>query len=168
MKLKNAFVAGIAATLALSCSGPKNNGEEPVVVMETSLGTIELKLYNETPKHRDNFLKLVDEGTYDSLLFHRVIYGFMIQGGDPESRNAEAGDILGNGDLGYTIPAEFCTDKGIYHKRGALAAARMGDEVNPKKESSACQFYIVWGNVYTDEQLDELTERSGGLYTFTD
>ena len=117
------------------------------VKIETTYGDIVVKLYNETPKHRDNFLKLVKEGTYDGLLFHRVINQFMIQGGDPKSRDAKPGQMLGDGELGYTIPAEFVT--GLYHKKGALAAARQGDQVNPQKASSSCQFYIVQGNTWT-------------------
>ena len=114
----------------------------PEVVIETTEGNIRIALYNETPIHRDNFLKLVDEHFYDSLLFHRVINNFMIQGGDPDSRTAEPGQELGNGDLGYTLEPEFRTP-GIIHRRGSVAAAREGDDVNPEHRSSACQFYIV-------------------------
>ena len=114
------------------------------VTIETTLGDFTVVLYDETPLHRDNFLKLVNEGFYDGLLFHRVIQDFMIQGGDPKSKDAPQGMRLGEGDLGYTIPAEFRTPE-IRHCRGALAAARTGDFVNPKRESSACQFYVVWG-----------------------
>ena len=110
-------------------------------------------LYDDTPKHKENFIKLVKEQQYDSLLFHRVIKDFMIQGGDPTSKNAPAGALLGEGDLGYTIEAEFMPEK-YFHRRGVLAAAREGDDVNPSKASSASQFYIVWGKVYTKEQLD--------------
>lgn len=113
------------------------------VKINTPYGDITVKLYDETPLHRDNFLKLVGEGFYDGTLFHRVIKGFMIQGGDPDSKGAPAGMPLGRGDVGYTIPAEF--NKNLVHKRGALAAARMGDFVNPKKRSSGCQFYISYG-----------------------
>lgn len=133
------------------------------VLIETSYGNMKVKLYNETPQHRDNFLKLVKEGFYDGLLFHRVINGFMIQGGDPNSRNAKPGVMLGEGTTGYTIPAEF--DSTLIHKKGALAAARMGDIVNPKKESSGCQFYIVQGNVYTPEQLKMFAQRFGKTFT---
>ena len=111
-------------------------------------------LYNETYRHRDNFVKLVKEHRFDSLLFHRVIKDFMIQGGDPMSKNAASGELLGEGDLGYRIEAEFMPEL-HFHKRGALAAAREPDDVNPKKASSASQFYIVWGKVFTPEQLDE-------------
>lgn len=131
--------------------------KEKIVLLTTNFGDIKLKLYNETPLHRDNFIKLVQDSVYDSLLFHRVIGSFMIQGGDPESKNAPKGKHLGEGDLGYKIPAEFIS--GLYHKRGALAAAREGDQVNPKKESSSCQFYIVQGRTFTTEQLQQLEDR---------
>ena len=126
--------------------------KETLVKIETTLGDIKVKLYNETPKHRDNFIKLAKEGVYDGTLFHRVIKEFMIQAGDPESKNAPKGKMLGSGDVGYTIPAEFVYPK-YFHKRGALSAARQGDNVNPKKESSGCQFYIVTGKVYNDSAL---------------
>ena len=119
------------------------------VRVTTSYGTIIIKLYNETPLHRDNFIKLVKKGVYDGTLFHRVIKDFMIQGGDPDSKQAEAGKLLGEGDVGYTIPAEF--NDSLFHKKGVLAAAR---EDNPAKASSGCQFYLVQGKVFTDEQLD--------------
>lgn len=114
-------------------------------------------MYNETPLHRDNFIKLVKEGVYDGLLFHRVINEFMIQGGDPNSRDAKPGQMLGDGSLGYTIPAEFVPT--LFHKKGALAAARQGDNVNPNKESSSCQFYIVQGNLWESSRL-AMVERS--------
>ena len=131
--------------------------KETMVLFETTMGNLKLKLYNETPKHRDNFIKLVTEHKYDSLLFHRVINQFMIQGGDVDSKRAPAGTMLGNGELGYTIPAEFMPAK-YFHKKGALAAARQSDEVNPNKESSSCQFYIVVGKTFT---TDDLTRLSG-------
>jgi peptidyl-prolyl cis-trans isomerase B (cyclophilin B) len=115
--------------------------KETVVLLQTTMGDIKLKLYNETPLHRDNFIKLVQEGYYDGLLFHRVIKNFMIQGGDPNSRNAQPGQMLGNGGPEYTIPAEILPQ--FTHKKGSLAAARMGDQVNPNRESSGSQFYIV-------------------------
>lgn len=129
------------------------------VLIETSLGNMTVELFNETPKHRDNFVKLVKEGFYDGLIFHRVINNFMIQGGDPNSRNAAAGVMLGNGTLGYTVPAEFVP--GLIHKKGALAAARQGDQVNPQKASSSCQFYIVQGNVWTTENLERMGAQMG-------
>ena len=127
------------------------NEKRTLVKLETTMGNITVALYNETPKHRDNFIKLVKEGVYDSTLFHRVIKQFMIQAGDPDSKNASDTAMLGSGDVGYTIPAEF--NPKFFHKKGALAAARLGDEVNPNKESSGCQFYIVTGRKFTEPQL---------------
>lgn len=127
------------------------------VKIETSLGDIVLSLYDETPLHRDNFVKLVREGYYDGTLFHRVIKSFMIQGGDPDSREKRPGAQYGVGGPGYTIPAEI--QQGLYHKRGALAAARQGDEVNPQRASSGSQFYIVWGQVYNPGQLTQLEKQ---------
>ncbi|GFZ41247.1 peptidyl-prolyl cis-trans isomerase [Bacteroides nordii] len=128
------------------------NQKETMLKIETSLGDIKVKLYNETPKHRDNFIKLAKEGMYNGTLFHRVIKDFMVQAGDPDSKNAPKGKMLGAGDVGYTIPAEFVYPK-YFHKKGALSAARQGDNVNPNKESSGCQFYIVTGKVYNDSTL---------------
>ncbi len=119
----------------------KMKPDETIVLLKTSMGDMKIKLYNETPLHRDNFIKLVNEKYYDGLLFHRVIKDFMIQGGDPNSKDATAGQQLGMGGPGYTIPAEILSQ--FTHKKGAVAAARMGDQVNPKKESSGSQFYIV-------------------------
>lgn len=127
------------------------------VLIHTEFGDIKIVLFNETPKHKENFLKLVKNGTLDSTLFHRVIKSFMIQGGDPDSKKAQKGAALGNGDVGYTLPAEIHPN--LYHKRGALAAARQGDDVNPNKESSGCQFYIVEGSVWTDSSLDQLVQQ---------
>ena len=133
--------------------------KETHVVMETTVGTIELKLYDETPLHRDNFIQLVKENAFDSLLFHRVIQDFMIQGGDPDSKHAAPSVLLGEGDRPYTLPAEFRLEQGIYHRRGVIASAREGDDVNPERRSSAMQFYIVWGKVFDDEGLDKVQER---------
>ncbi len=130
---------------------------DSIVQLSTDLGVIKVKLYNETPLHRDNFLKLVREKTLDSTLFHRVISNFMIQGGDVSSKRATADAMLGNGDVGYTIPAEF--NPKLYHKKGALAAARQGDNVNPQKASSGCQFYIVQGNKFAPSDLDAMENR---------
>lgn len=127
------------------------------VKIETSFGDILVRLYDETPLHRDNFLKLVGEGFYDGTLFHRVIKEFMIQGGDPDSKGAAKGKSLGAGDVGYTIPAEF--NPALFHKRGALAAARQGDQVNPERRSSGCQFYIVWGKKYSEGQMAQLAKQ---------
>lgn len=129
--------------------------KEQKMKIETSEGDITLKLYNETPLHRDNFIRLVKSKFYDGVLFHRVIDQFMIQGGDPNSKDAMPGKMLGDGDVGYTIPAEFRTPQ-LYHKRGLVAAAREGDDENPEKASSGCQFYIVVGKQFTNEQLDEM------------
>lgn len=135
----------------------------PVVLMETTMGQIVIQLYDETPIHRDNFIKLAEEGVYNDLLFHRVIEKFMIQGGDPKSREAEPGQLLGEGSLGYTLPAEI--NPRLFHKRGALCAARQGDDVNPKRESSASQFYIVQGTVFERERLIKIGERFHKKYT---
>ena len=124
------------------------------VLLQTNLGDITLRLYDETPQHRDNFLRLVREGYYNGTLFHRVIRDFMIQGGDPDSVNAPAGKRLGTGGPDYTLEAEI--HPALFHKRGALAAARQGDEVNPERRSSGSQFYIVWGQTYNDGQLRQL------------
>ncbi len=133
------------------------------VKISTDYGDMVVELYNDTPKHRDNFLKLVRQGFYNDLLFHRVISGFMIQGGDPTSKNAPAGQQLGSGNLGYTVPAEFVPAH--IHRKGALAAARQGDNVNPNKASSASQFYIVQGNVWTLQQLQMVEQRFGRKLT---
>lgn len=130
---------------------------ETKVLINTTMGDIKVKLYNETPLHRDNFIKLVNEHIYDSLLFHRVIQSFMIQGGDPDSKNAAPGVMLGNGGLAYTVPAEF--NSKLIHKKGALAGAREGDDVNPNRASSSTQFYIVQGKVFTDSDLDKYEAR---------
>jgi len=135
---------------------PEAESREPeiLILMKTTKGDIKIKLYEKTPLHTDNFMKLVEEKFYDNLLFHRVIKGFMIQGGDPNSRNAKPNKHLGEGGPGYTIPAEIKPQ--FIHKRGALAAARLGDADNPKRASSGSQFYIVQGKIYTDKELDDL------------
>jgi peptidyl-prolyl cis-trans isomerase B (cyclophilin B) len=142
--------------------GPSKN-TEALVYLETTEGRLVLKLSNATPLHRDNFLKLVREGFYDQVLFHRVIKDFMIQGGDPESRDAKEGQMLGNGGPGYTVPAEFVDS--LIHCKGALAAARLGDGMNPRKESSGSQFYIVQGQKYPAAQLTQMGAQSGVRYT---
>jgi peptidyl-prolyl cis-trans isomerase B (cyclophilin B) len=124
------------------------------VELYTTAGNIVLRLYDSTPLHRDNFLKLVKAHYYDSVLFHRVIKNFMIQSGDPNSKTAMAGQPLGNGGPGYMVPAEFRPS--LFHKKGVLAAARNGDDVNPEKQSSASQFYIVQGRKFTDRELDSI------------
>ena len=129
-----------------------------VVDITTSLGDIKVLLYGDTPKHRDNFVKLVNEGFYNGVLFHRVINEFMIQAGDPASNNAPAGKMLGSGDPGYTLEAEFVYPK-HFHKRGALAAARTGDDMNPERRSSGSQFYIVTGKAYNESQLAQMEKQ---------
>ncbi len=123
------------------------------VLLETTMGNIRIALYDETPQHRDNFLKLTKMGSYDSLLFHRVIKDFMVQSGDIFSKNAKPGQLLGMGDYDYTQESEFRLPK-IFHRRGVVAAAREGDEKNPERRSGASQFYIVWGKIYDDRRLD--------------
>lgn len=121
------------------------------------MGDVVVRLYDETPLHRDNFLKLASEGFYDGTLFHRVIKEFMVQGGDPQSKGAKKHQSLGSGGPGYTIPAEF--NPSLFHKRGALAAARLGDEANPERASSGSQFYIVWGKKYSEGQIGQLAKQ---------
>jgi len=133
------------------------------VMINTNMGDIVVELYNETPKHRDNFIKLVKSGYLNQTLFHRVIPGFMIQGGDPDSKNALPNVQLGNGGPGYTIPAEF--NSKFFHKKGALAAARMPDGVNPKKESSGSQFYIVDGEAIDPERLSLFEKKLDVTFT---
>lgn len=137
--------------------------KENLVDITTDYGVIRVKLYDETPKHRDNFLKLAKEGFYDGTIFHRVINRFMIQGGDPSSKTASSDTPLGNGSPSYTIPAEF--NPKLFHKKGALCAARTGDQVNPQKESSGSQFYIVQGNPTSEEELKMNQQRNNITYT---
>ena len=146
----------------LPLAGAAKKSKRVYVEMETTMGSIQLVLYNDTPLHRDNFVKLVQEGFYDGLLFHRVIKGFMIQGGDPDSRNAAPGQLLGEGEAGPAIDAEI--EPYIRHKRGALAAAREGDDVNPERKSSSCQFYIAWGKyAHLDGKYTVFGEVTQGL-----
>ena len=148
------ILAALVMALAACGAGSKKSNDmekRTQVKIETTMGDIVVELYNETPKHRDNFIKLAKEGVYDSTLFHRVIKAFMIQAGDPDSKNANDTAHLGGGDVGYTIPAEFVPK--FFHKKGALAAARMGDDVNPERASSGCQFYIVTGRKFREAQL---------------
>ena len=155
MRTNRLFIlAALIMVLAACGAGTKKTTDmekRTQVKIETTMGDITVELYNETPLHRDNFIKLAKEGVYDSTLFHRVIRQFMIQAGDPESKNAADTAQLGSGDVGYTIPAEFVPK--FYHKKGALAAARMGDDVNPERASSGCQFYIVTGRKFRESQL---------------
>ena len=145
----------MAFILLFSCCHAQNKVEKrPVVLIKTQFGNMKVELYNETPKHRDNFLKLVREGFYNGLLFHRVIKEFMVQGGDPGSRNAKPGEQLGSGDPSYTIDCEI--NPKFLHKKGALAAARTGDNINPERKSSGSQFYIVQGVVFPANNLEAL------------
>lgn len=153
--MKKALYLIAAAVMVLSACN--STPEEPVVRIETSMGNVRVKLYNETPIHRDNFLKLVDEKFYDGILFHRVINEFMDQFGDPDSKTAEPGAPLGSNDVGYTLPAEIVPGK--YHKRGAMNAARQGNDVNPDRESSGSQFCLFMGKVFRPSELDSLVQR---------
>ena len=167
---KNLLLSIVMAVFTLMSCQANNAGSESApakktndnkmtkVELETTYGNIVVELYNETPQHRDNFIKLVKEGYYDGVLFHRVIKDFMIQTGDGNSKTAGPDTSLGDGDPGYTIEAEFVYPK-YFHKRGALAAARTGDQVNPERRSSGSQFYIVTGKIYGSEELKMMTQR---------
>lgn len=155
MKYKLLALLFMAVTVN-SCKA-QSVANETMVLMKTTAGDITIKLYNETPFHRDNFIKLVQDHYYDSLLFHRVIRDFMVQTGDPDSKNAPKLQQLGTGGPDYTIPAEFVFPK-YYHKRGALCAARKADQVNPEQSSSGSQFYIVTGKTYGIRELREMAE----------
>lgn len=154
INMKKIFLLISILTMALS-----NLKAEPIVDIETTLGPIKVKLYDDTPIHRDNFLKLVDEGFYNGVLFHRVIKDFMVQTGDPKSKNAEAAAMLGDGDPGYTLEAEIKYPT-HFHKYGALAAARTGDMVNPERRSSGSQFYIVTGEKQDPRTLEMFAQRA--------
>ena len=157
MKSLALFFSLLITTLFTHC----NRDPYTYALIHTDYGDMKVKLYNTTPQHRDNFVKLIKEGYYDDLLFHRVINGFMIQGGDPQSINAPAGAHLGSGGPGYTVPAEI----GRYHFKGALAAARTGGPSNPKKASSGSQFYIVQGRPVSEGQLKMMEQKKGIKYT---
>ncbi|MBR4536792.1 MAG: peptidylprolyl isomerase [Bacteroidales bacterium] len=184
MKKHNVLIILLSALLMLACSQAsqadtatrgsdnqeqknptkkKKTAQMTKVLLKTSMGDIVIALYDETPLHKENFIKLVNDKYYDGVLFHRIIQNFMIQTGDPESKTAKPGQMLGNGGPGYTIPAEFVP--GLYHKRGAVAAARMGDNVNPKKESSGSQFYIVDGRVFSTNDLNRVIQMTGKTYS---
>lgn len=157
--MKQFIFLAASVWLFVACR-PKPN--EDIVSIHTSYGVIKVKLYDKTPKHHDNFIRLAESGFFDSTLFHRVIKGFMIQAGDPDSKKAQPGQLLGEGDTNYKLQAEFVDE--YLNKRGALAAARESDDVNPNKESSACQFYIVQGRKFTDAGLDS-AEKKRERYT---
>lgn len=146
----------ILAVVISACQPTKKLDQ--MVKIETTMGNIVVKLYDETPAHRDNFIKLAQDSTYEGTLFHRVIKDFMIQAGDPDSKHAAPGQQLGSGDVGYTLPAEFVYPQ-LFHKKGSLSAARLGDMQNPEKRSSGCQFYIVTGNVYSQDDLAAMEAR---------
>lgn len=161
---KKTFSLGLILVVFLSINGFSQKGEKQTkVIISTAYGDIKLALYNETPKHRDNYIKLVKGGFYNGTLFHRVMQNFMIQGGDPESKNAAPKQMIGNGGPGYTVPAEFNTK--FTHKKGALAAARQPDSVNPEKASSGSQFYIVQGKKFNKSELEKLAKKKGITYT---
>jgi len=142
----------------LSCGG---GDDSTYAMIETNMGNMKVKLYNSTPQHRDNFIKLANDGFYDGLIFHRVISGFMIQGGDPNSRDPKPDASYGTGGPGYTIPAEI----GNHHFKGALSAARQGENINPKLESSGSQFYVVQGTKMNEQQLNQMSSQNGVTYS---
>lgn len=168
MRKKILWLAALA--VMLTACGPKNE-KEVVMVVETTMGTVEFKLYNETPLHRDNFIRLAEEHYFDSLLFHRIIDNFVIQGGDPNSKYAKPGEMLGDGEPDYRVPAEFRLEQGIFHHKGVVNAAREGDDTNPDRESCASQFCFMMGSPMTDEQLDRaqarLDAQTGGQVKIT-
>ena len=160
MNIKQVITNILVVFFLLACASKSKSAggeDEKKVLIKTEYGDMVVKLYNETPLHRDNFIKLVEEGFYDGLLFHRVINKFMIQGGDPNSKDAPANKRLGSGGPGYEIPAEIID--GFYHKKGSLSAARTGDNINPEKKSSGSQFYVVHGEIYNDVKLKQFQEK---------
>ena len=172
MKNKNsllftALLTGIVLLIGCAQPGNSTNNKQDekmqTVLISTDLGDMTVVLYNETPEHRDNFLRLAQEGFFNDLLFHRVIDGFMIQAGDPHSRDAAPGERLGSGGPGYTVVAEI--QDGLFHQKGALSAARQGDQVNPEKRSSGSQFYIVQGRRWSEQELDMMAKNRGIEFT---
>lgn len=160
MKIKRSIFSLVMILAIVACTNrvkSADGDDEQKVLIKTTYGDMVVKLYNETPLHRDNFIKLVNEGFYNDLLFHRVIKNFMIQGGDPNSKGAPASKHLGDGGPGYQIDAEI--KDGLYHKKGALSAARLGDSANPERKSSGSQFYVVQGQVYTPDQLEQFEDK---------
>lgn len=154
MKIRTLVLLGLVSMLSCTTNYNDNNR---YVKISTDVGDIVIKLYNETPKHTENFIKLTEENFFDGLIFHRVIKDFVVQGGDPETKNAEPGKLYGEKDAGYLIDAEIVDT--IYHKRGVIAMAREGDDVNPEKKSSSSQFYLVVGKVFTEEELNKLEDK---------
>ena len=165
------LILGLSVLVLAAVSCGQKTEKETVMVVETTMGTVEFKLYNETPLHRDNFIRLAEEHYFDSLLFHRVIDNFVIQGGDPNSKYATPGQELGDGEPDWRVPAEFRLDKGIFHHKGVVNAAREGDDTNPDRESCASQFCFMMGSPMTDEQLDRaqarLDRQTGGTVKLT-
>ncbi|MFN4852894.1 MAG: peptidylprolyl isomerase [Bacteroidota bacterium] len=151
----------LIVTICLALTKQVFSQKDTLVEIKTSQGNIVVKLYEKTPLHRANFIRLVKKGFYDSLIFHRIIPTFMIQGGDPDSKRAASGAMLGNGGPGYTIPAEILPE--YFHKKGALAGARLGDDVNPTKASSGSQFYLVQGKVFTEAELTQMAQRMSNM-----
>ncbi|MFM7194507.1 MAG: peptidylprolyl isomerase [Bacteroidota bacterium] len=156
------IILAISVLLIFSACGQSGKKTDQVVTISTEYGDMVAILYDETPLHKENFLKLANQGFFNDLLFHRVIQGFMIQGGDPDSKNAPADKQLGNGGPGYNVPAEI--NSRFFHERGALSAARLGDDRNPKRESSGSQFYIVQGTVWKSEDLDQFRMDQAKLF----
>ena len=165
------LILGLSVLVLAAVSCGQKTEKETVMVVETTMGTVEFKLYNETPLHRDNFIRLAEEHYFDSLLFHRIIDNFVIQGGDPNSKYAAPGQELGDGEPDWRVPAEFRLDKGIFHHKGVVNAAREGDDTNPDRESCASQFCFMMGSPMTDEQLDRaqarLDRQTGGTVKLT-
>lgn len=164
MKMKKLFAICLVALSALISVHLQAQEVETLVLIDTDMGKIKVKLFNDTPQHRDNFIRNVKEHRYDGLLFHRVIKQFMVQAGDINSKDAPMEQHLGDGDLDYTIPAEIVYPK-YFHKRGMFAAARTGDEENPERASSATQFYIVTGKFFTEMELDKMEKEQGITFT---
>ena len=162
--MKKLFAIGLLLIGLLSSLHLQAQEVETLVLIDTDMGKIKVKLFNDTPQHRDNFIKNVKEKRYDGLLFHRVIKQFMVQGGDINSKDAPIEQHLGDGDPGYTIPAEIVYPK-YFHKRGMLCAARTSDDENPERASSGSQFYIVTGKFYTEMELDKMEEKDNKTFT---
>ena len=157
MKRLSVLFFAVIMMAMLGCGGD----DYTYAMIETDMGNMKVKLYNSTPQHRDNFIKLANEGFYDGTIFHRVISGFMIQGGDPQSKDPVPGRSYGTGGPGYTIPAEIAS----HHFKGALSAARQGDAANPQRESSGSQFYVVQGTKQTDQTLNQMSSQNGVTYS---
>ena len=162
MKLKNLAILSLILFMSFNISAQKKDKTTKVLI-KTTMGNITIELYNETQVHKENFIKLVKEKYYDGVLFHRVINEFMVQTGDPESKNATAGGSYGSGGPGYTIPAEIIPK--YFHKKGSLSAARTGDRANPMRRSSGSQFYLVTGKKYTNAELDSFEKRMNTVFT---